>query len=381
MKRLLFFLCLFLGITAAAQELQNSARYEHFKELRNESDTLRMKQMLDDWGDKDAEYYAAWSNYCSVMAEETEDSRWLGLAVNWIKMGREEYPNDVLLLLKQPEVLFDNEQYQEALPVLQELEEKGLDDALTWYYSSSIYALMNDRGRARQYLQKMIQEGDEDDRAYAEEALLAMDQYDHKVDSIILVPDHAAIRRFAETEDFQRLVTRFEACDTTLTREDISNLYYGSSYKKDYNLVSASDDSIRKLLDEDKDQEAIDMLQAKLKEYPVSLYLLISIFNLTKAPAEIEAVAWKAQNLMIIINNSGRGTVDSPLQVICVNDEYQYLGQVERMQGLKSQGLIKEGPLAPLDQMTFVNTYGLEQVLNFYLTPPYWERLHALTNH
>ena len=131
-------------------------------------------------------------------------------------------------------------------------------------------------------------------------------------------------------------------------------------------------------MEEDKVQEAIDALQAKLKEYPVSLYLLVSIFNLTKDPAVIETVAWKAQNLLIIINNSGRGTVDSPLQVICVNDEYLYLGQVERMQGVKSQVLVEEGPLAPLDQMTFVNTYGLEQVLNFYLTPPYWERLHSL---
>ena len=378
MKRLVFLFCLLFGITAAAQELQNSARYEHFIELRNESDTLRMKQMLDDWGAKDAEYYAAWSNYCSIMAEETEDSSWLGLAVNWIKMGLEEYPDDVLLLLKQPQVLFDNEQFRDALPVLQELEETGLDDASSWFFSSPIYTMMNDRERARQYLRKMIQEGDEDYRAFAEETLQAFDQDDHMIDSLILVPDHAAIRKFAETEDFQRLVTRFEACDTTLTREDVSNLYYGFAYKKDYNLVSSINESIQKLLEEDKVQEAIDALQAKLKEYPVSLYLLVSIFNLTKDPAVIETVAWKAQNLLIIINNSGRGTVDSPLQVICVNDEYLYLGQVERMQGVKSQVLVEEGPLAPLDQMTFVNTYGLEQVLNFYLTPPYWERLHSL---
>ena len=207
MKRLVFLFCLLFGITAAAQELQNSARYEHFIELRNESDTLRMKQMLDDWGAKDAEYYAAWSNYCSIMAEETEDSSWLGLAVNWIKMGLEEYPDDVLLLLKQPQVLFDNEQFRDALPVLQELEEKGLDDASSWFFSSSIYTMMNDRERARQYLRKMIQEGDEDYRAFAEETLQAFDQDDHMIDSLILVPDHAAIRKFAETEDFQRLVT------------------------------------------------------------------------------------------------------------------------------------------------------------------------------
>jgi hypothetical protein len=28
--------------------------------------------------------------------------------------------------------------------------------------------------------------------------------------------------------------------------------------------------------------------------------------------------------------------------------------------------------------MTFVNAYGLDQDTYFYLTPPYWERLHAL---
>ena len=29
--------------------------------------------------------------------------------------------------------------------------------------------------------------------------------------------------------------------------------------------------------------------------------------------------------------------------------------------------------------MTFVNSYGLDQVAYFYLAPPYWERLNALT--
>ena len=53
MKKLFSLLLLAIGLTAAAQ---NSARYDHFKELRNEADTTGMKKMLDEWGEKDPEY-------------------------------------------------------------------------------------------------------------------------------------------------------------------------------------------------------------------------------------------------------------------------------------------------------------------------------------
>lgn len=382
MKRILilFFLC--IGLTAAAQDrikLDNSDRYEHFKELRNENDTLQMKQMLDDWGAKDPEYYAAWSNYCSVKAETSEDPSWLELAVNWLKMGLEEYPDNLLLTLKYPQALFDDEQFQEALPILLDLEEKGLDDSASWYYLSTIYGLKGEREQSRRYLDKMIREGDENDRDYAEALLEVYDQSDHAIDSLLLVPDHAALKEFAQTAEFQKLVDRFAACDTTLTREEISKIYYGSAYKKDYNRVSSTSNGVQELVENGKIQEAVDALQARLKDYPASLFLMVSIFNLSEDPAVLEPIAWKAQNLLAIIDNSGRGTLESPMQVICVNDEYQLLRQVVEMQEFISQAVIDEAPLAPLDKMTFVNPYGLEQTFYFYLTPPYWERLNALT--
>ena len=382
MKRIITLLFLCIGLTAAAQnmiKLDNSERYERFKELRNENDTLQMKQMLDGWGAKDAEYYAAWSNYCSVKAETSEDPSWLELAVNWLKMGLEEYPDDLLLTLKYPQALFDNEQFQEALPVLLELEEKGLDDSSTWYYLSSIYGMNGEREKGRHYLDKMVREGDENDRAYAEEMLEVYDQSDHMIDSLLLVPDHAALKEFAETAEFQELVNRFAACDTTLTREEISKVYYGSAYKKNYNIVSSTSDGVQELVDEGKVQEAVAALQARLKDYPVSLFLLVSIFNLSEDPAVLEPVVWKAQKLLAIIDNSGLGTLESPMQVICVSDEYQILRQVVEMQELLFQAVVDDAPLAPLDRMVFVNPYGLEQTYYFYLTPPYWERLHALT--
>ena len=382
MKRVFIFLFLCLGLNAAAQnmiELDNSARYERFKELRNEADTLQMKQMLDDWGSKDPEYYAAWSNYCSVKAETSEDPSWLELAVNWIKMGLEEYPDNLLLSLKYPQTLFENNQFQDALSILLDQEEKGLDDAASWYYLSAIYGLKGEREQSRRYLDKMVREGDEHDREYAESVLAVYDESDHVIDSLLLVPDHAALKEFAQTAEFQQLVDRFAACDTTLTREEISKVYYGSAYKKNYNIVSSTSDGVQELVDEGKTQEAIDALQARLKDYPVSLFLLVSIFNLSEDPAVLEPVVWKARNLITIIDNSGLGTLESPLQVICVNDEYQLLRQVVEMQEFIGQAVIDEAPLAPLDRMTFVNPYGLEQTFYFYLTPPYWERLNALT--
>ena len=381
MKRIFTLLFLCLGLTAAAQnriQLDNSDRYEHFKELRNENDTLRMKQMLDDWGAKDPEYYAAWSNYCSVKAETSEDPSWLELAVNWLKMGLEEYPDNLLLTLKYPQALFDNEQFREALPVLLDLEEKGLDDASSWYYLSTIYGLKGERELSRRYLDKMIREGEENDREYAEALLEVYDESDRLADSLLLVPDHSVLKEFAQTAEFQQLVDRFAACDTTLTREEISTVYYGSAYKKDYNLVSSTSSGVQELVEEGKIQEAVEALQARLRDYPVSLFLIVSIFNLSEDPAVLEPVVWKAQNLLAVIDNSGLGTLESPMHVICVNDEYQTLRQVCDMQEFVSQAVIQDAPLAPLDKMVFVNPYGLEQTYYFYLTPPYWERLNAL---
>ena len=231
----------------------------------------------------------------------------------------------------------------------------------------------------RYYLDKMAREGDENDRAYAKELLEVYDQSDHIIDSLLLVPDHAALKEFAETAEFQELVNRFAACDTTLTREEISKVYYGSAYKKNYNLPSSTSDGVQELVDEGKIQEAVDALQARLKDYPVSLFLLVSIFNLSEDPAVLEPVVWKARNLLTIIDNSGVGTLERPMQVICVSDEYQLLQQVSEMQEFVSQAVVDDAPLAPLDKMTFVNSYGLEQTYYFYLTPPYWERLDALT--
>lgn len=380
MKRILTLLFLVVGLTAAAQNpsLHNSAKYEHFKELRDVNDTLSMKQMLDDWGQQDAEYYAAWSNYCTVMALETDDPDWLALAVNWIKMGREEYPDDLLLFLKAPQVLIDNNQRQEAFPLLLEMEEKGLDDSSTWLYLAEYYLLQNDVAKTRAYFSKLLQNGNEEEQAVARDALEALDENEHIRDSLLFVPDHAAIRKLAQTEDFSKLVSRFEACDTTLTREEIASVYYGSAYGKDYNSVSSSSDDIRKMVEEDKIDEAIDALQAKLKDYPVSLFLILSLFNLTEDEATIGACIWKANAILGTIDYSGKGTLDSPLHVICVNDEYTTLDQVCEMEEFQSQALIENAPIGPLDEMTFLNTYGVERVLYFYLTPPYWERLQAL---
>lgn len=377
MKRLISLLFLAVGLTAAAQ---NSPKYEQFKTYRDEADTLRMKQMLDSWGEEDAEYYAAWTNYCWVMAEETMDEDWIPLGLNWIQMGRDQFPDNHLLILKQGEVLFNADCYQEALPVLLEADEKGIADVATWFYLASIYSLKNDRESARPYLDKMIQNGDDEDREYAQELLQYYDEVDHTIDSLLLRPDHEAIRKFAETADFQALVSRFEACDTTLTREEISTLYYGSAYVNDYNMVSMTCSGIRDIVDEGRIQEAVDSLQVLLKDYPVSMYILISIFNLSEDEAVYEPCAWKVRNLLTAIDFSGTGiSPESPLQVICVNDEYSFLSQVYDMEELKSQELLDDLPLGPQDRMTFVNSYGLDQVAYFYLAPPYWERLNALT--
>lgn len=372
MKRFAILLVFLLaGLTATAQ----SPRYQQFKEYRNEADTLRMKQMLDGWGEKDPEFYAAWVNYCSVMAEETQDPTWLEMGVSWAQNGREAWPDDELLLHKLSDALFDNEQFQDALAVLEDIERRGLGEIITWYHLSVIYGAKGDFGQSRRYLEKMIQDGEEDDQDYARDMLEEYDRIEHRADSLALHPDHAAIKAISQTAAFQDLIDRFAACDTTLTRDEIATIYYGSSYLKNYNLVPSQGEAIRTLAEEGKIEEARAALKAKLQDYPVSLFVLFSLYNLSEDEAEAEVYLWKIRRLLSTIDNTGRAnSTERPFQVICVNDEYHALNYILGMQEFKSQAVVE----GPMDKMDFLNEYSLEMTVYFYLTPPYWERLNSL---
>ena len=376
MKKIFTLLFLAIGLTAAAQ---TSDKYELFKELRNEADTTGMKNLLDNWGDKDAEFYAAWVNYCSVMAEESEDPTWLEMGVNWAKMGRDTYPDNELLLHKQSDALFDNEQFQEALPLLEEIEQKGLGDIITWHHLAVIYGAKGDFAQSRKYLEKLIQNGDEEDQAYAHEVMAVYDELERQADSLAFHPDHAAIKAVSQTPAYQELTARFAACDSTLTREEIATVYYGAAYIHNYEYVQAECADIRTLADEGKIKEAKEALEAKLKEYPVSLFLLISLFNLAENEEELMSPVWKAQQILTVIDNTGRlADPKQPFHVICINDEYIALEQILGAREVKSQAAVRGVADDPLDKMTFVNSYGLEQNAYFWLTPPYWERLNRL---
>ena len=376
MKKIFTLLFLAIGLTAAAQ---TSDKYELFKELRNEADTTGMKNMLDNWGDKDAEFYAAWVNYCSVMAEESEDPTWLEMGVNWAKMGRDTYPDNELLLHKQSDALFDNEQFQEALPLLEEIEQKGLGDIITWHHLAVIHGAKGDFTQSRKYLEKLIQSGDEEDQAYAQEVMAVYDELERQADSLAFHPDHAAIKAVSQTPAYQELTARFAACDSTLTREEIATVYYGAAYIHNYEYVQAECADIRTLADEGKIKEAKEALEAKLKEYPVSLFLLISLFNLAENEEELMSPVWKAQQILTVIDNTGRlADPKQPFHVICINDEYIALEQILGAREVKSHAAVRGVADDPLDKMTFVNSYGLEQNAYFWLTPPYWERLNRL---
>ncbi len=375
MKRiLLLFLLAACSLTAAAQ----SERYTQFKEYRDNADTLQMKKLLDAWGDKDPEYYAAWVNYCSVMAEAAEDPTWYEMGVNWAKMGREAYPDNELLLYKQADALFDAEEFQEAIPVLMDIEERGLGEGPTWYKLAVINMARNDAGQARVYLDKMIQEGDDYDISIARELLASLDDTEHLRDSLAIHPDHAAIKAFSQTPAFQELTARFAACDTTLALEEVASVYYGAAYSKDYQFVTMQND-IQKLLDEDKVQEAVETVKARLEEYPVSLYLLFALYNLSEDEAAKMSPLWKIRAILTVIDNTGvSGDPKRPHHVICINDEYRSLKQIYGMQEFKSQATVERLADTPLDRMTFENSFGLEETVYFLLTPPYWDRMNSL---
>ena len=77
----------------------------------------------------------------------------------------------------------------------------------------------------------------------------------------------------------------------------------------------------------------------------------------------------------LILGNQSNLRID--LLKFCVNDEYLALNQIFEMSEFKEQALVQGGDF-PLDQMTFLNAYGLEMTVYFRITPPYWERMNSL---
>lgn len=176
--------------------------------------------------------------------------------------------------------------------------------------------------------------------------------------------DYQVIKEYVanQKEDFQRLIQRFEANDSLLTRTDYATIYYGYSFTPDYNasMFDMTDEfqNIRKLAKEGKNEQAYEAGKELLKKNPVSLELLyqmgILASNLQKDADEIRGYSKRYAALVTMIARTGDGRSEATaFKVICVNDEYQLLGMLFRMENLKSQSLVNKCDLIEFDKCKY----------------------------
>ena len=352
-----------------------SDKYNLFKETRNQGDTLSMRRMLHSWGEDDDELYSAWAGYCMVKAE-TDGKEWEDRALEWTSNGRKKYPESTLLRSKSMELLFSTGHYPEAQQVMREILSAGNPDDGDMSIIANLYLLKSNPDSAIFYLKKLTESSDKDISDYGKDVIREIEGNILESKDKLIVPDHKKLRQYSRTAEFKTLVNRFKRGDKNFTLKELSDIYYGSAFGKNYQLVSMNQAKAEGLYYEGKYREALKELESILEEYPISLRTLYNCFLCKSALGEdTSAYLFKLQSLLGSIVLSGDGTSPkTPYHVICADDEYLFLNEAFRMKSFLGQILNNDNQ----DEMTFINSYGLEQTTFFELSPAYWEKIEGL---
>lgn len=178
--------------------------------------------------------------------------------------------------------------------------------------------------------------------------------------------DYSVIKEYvtAHSSEFQDLILRFEKNDTLLTQEDRAMIYYGYSFTPEYNgsIDNMMPDCIlfRKLAKEEKHEDAYEIGKGILKRNPVSLDMLLDMYSLAdmlnKDTVEISNYADRYASLLTMIAITGDGkTEETAFKVICINDEYQLLNILFRVENIKSQSLINQCDMFEFENSQYYN--------------------------
>lgn len=182
----------------------------------------------------------------------------------------------------------------------------------------------------------------------------------------VLKIDYSTIEEYVTTHnrEFQELVQRFEKNDTLLTREDQAMIYYGYSFTPAYkgSIDGMMPDYIqfRELYNKEKHEDAYEIGKSVVKRNPVSLEVLLYMYSLAdilkKDAAEIENYANRYSSLLTMIAITGDGrSEETAFKVICINDEYQLLNMLFRVENIKSQSLINQCDMFEFEKSQYYN--------------------------
>ena len=176
----------------------------------------------------------------------------------------------------------------------------------------------------------------------------------------ILKVDYPAIKEYVTNHntEFQKLMQRFEENDTLLTRQDHVMLYYGYSFTPAYKGSMDDFQDFRKLIKEEKYEDAYNIGKELLKKNPVSLQWFYNLYGiaglLQKDIREIKHYSKRYAALLTMIALTGDGTSEeTAFKVICVNDEYQLLNMLFKMENMKGQSLVNKCDLIEFDKCQY----------------------------
>lgn len=161
-------------------------------------------------------------------------------------------------------------------------------------------------------------------------------------------PDYEKIKSEIENKKqasyYPKLMKRMKELDTTLTKEDFRNIYYGYTFQKEYEPYAVNnDDQLQAFFEKDTLIESdykpfIKLANKSLQENPFDLRImnmLTYVYSLDKNEEMSLKTSFVLNNLIDTIIGSGDGlTCESAFHVISTSHEYTLLSVF----GLQSQG-------------------------------------------
>lgn len=175
--------------------------------------------------------------------------------------------------------------------------------------------------------------------------------------------NYKKIEQFVDKNDaqFEALMKRFIAGDTTLTKDECAKIYYGSFFSSKYSYNDVTNE-IRNAMKNENYSEALKLCEDELAKSPASLGLLdkaaVCCQLLGKDP---NVYVQRAMMILDVIFSSGDGySEETALKVVAVADEYFIIYAVLGAE-LKQQALVHN-----CDVMTIYSEEDPSQTTDLY---------------
>lgn len=163
----------------------------------------------------------------------------------------------------------------------------------------------------------------------------------------------------------------------TLPTQDLVNLFYGQAFQADYSPYDKLiwQPAIDKIMKKDGAMSALAMCFRLLEERPAYLPLLNYTINVAES-AKIDksllvAMVMNKVKLLVLIRESGDGTIDSPLLVTSISDEH-LLMEVMKLQNNSQALMEKDGRHYDMWEVTPNEMYKSDKIY-FDINLPYPE--------